>query len=174
MQAVDFSSPYLFGKMAFAVLNPALESRKYVLIKPLSPPVWTGLVSTFLACTCTLYLITHSLPCKSGVRRSYNVWFLFRTLGQQGTPSPAPARLSIRIFIGSWWFFIMVILWSYAGTLTSFMTYPGRRQTVDTVSKLQRSLNSRTFRYGTIKGTTYENFLMVNFFFTCVIDNKTP
>ncbi|XP_035210497.1 glutamate receptor-like [Stegodyphus dumicola] len=159
LMSVDFSSPYIFGKMSFVVLSPALESRKYVLIKPLSPKVWIGLISTLILCTAVLYAITHSLPCKSGIRRAYNIWFLLRTLGQQGTPSPAPARYSIRFFISFWWFFIMVILWSYAGTLTSFMTYPGRLSTIDTVAKLQRALKSHSIRYGTTKGTTYETFL---------------
>lgn len=80
-----------------------------------------------------------------------------------GTPSPAPARYSIRFFISGWWFFIMVILWSYAGTLTSFMTYPGRRPAIDTVKKLRHALVSQSIQYGTLKGTSYENFLKVNY-----------
>ncbi|GFR23045.1 lig_chan-Glu_bd domain-containing protein [Trichonephila clavata] len=39
MKAVDFSTPYLFGKIGFVVMNPALEARKLVLIKPLKPEV---------------------------------------------------------------------------------------------------------------------------------------
>ncbi|GBM78061.1 hypothetical protein AVEN_154023-1, partial [Araneus ventricosus] len=35
MKAVDFSSPYIFGKIGFIVMNPALQARKLVLIKPL-------------------------------------------------------------------------------------------------------------------------------------------
>ncbi|GIY48867.1 uncharacterized protein CDAR_81 [Caerostris darwini] len=132
---------------------------------------------TFCICTGILYIITHSLPCKDGVRRSYNIWFLFRTFGQQGTPSNAPARLSIRLFISSWWIFIMVILWCYAGTLTSFMTYPGRRPAVDTIEKLRHALDHHHIRYGTTTGTTYEHFLMTNMaevdpvFATSILEN---
>ncbi|GIY37514.1 uncharacterized protein CEXT_744881 [Caerostris extrusa] len=131
----------------------------------------------FCICTGILYIITHSLPCKDGVRRSYNIWFLFRTFGQQGTPSNAPARLSIRLFISSWWIFIMVILWCYAGTLTSFMTYPGRRPAVDTIEKLRHALDHHHIRYGTTTGTTYEHFLMTNMaevdpvFATSILEN---
>ncbi|GFR23046.1 uncharacterized protein TNCT_63121 [Trichonephila clavata] len=88
-----------------------------------------------------------------------NTRFPFHPLG---TPSPAPGRYSIRFFISFWWIFILVILWSYAGTLTSFMTYPGRRPAVDTVSKLQAALASHHITYGTITGSTYEHFLLAS------------
>ncbi|KAF8782012.1 Glutamate receptor ionotropic like protein [Argiope bruennichi] len=162
MKAVDFSSPYIFGKIGFIVMNPALQARKLVLIKPLQLEVWVTLLATLCLCTATLYLITHSLPTKRGVRSAYNIWFLLRTLGQQGTPSPAPDRYSIRFFISFWWIFILVILWSYAGTLTSFMTYPGRRPAVDTINKLRKALAAHAIRYGTTTGSTYEHFLMTN------------
>ncbi|KAG8173905.1 hypothetical protein JTE90_012963 [Oedothorax gibbosus] len=159
MKAVDFTSPYLYGKVGFVVKNPVLLGRKLVLIKPLTPPLWIALIITFFACTGALYLITHILPCKSGVRNAYNIWFLLRTLGQQGTPSPAPARYSIRFFISSWWIFILVVLWSYSGILTTFMTYPGRRPAVDTVNKLKNALKARSIKYGTTQGTSFEYFL---------------
>ncbi|XP_055934634.1 ionotropic receptor 93a-like [Argiope bruennichi] len=143
-------------------MNPALQARKLVLIKPLQLEVWVTLLATLCLCTATLYLITHSLPTKRGVRSAYNIWFLLRTLGQQGTPSPAPDRYSIRFFISFWWIFILVILWSYAGTLTSFMTYPGRRPAVDTINKLRKALAAHAIRYGTTTGSTYEHFLMTN------------
>lgn len=61
-----------------------------LVVSYLSFQVWAALVATLIVCTFVLYLITHSLPCKSGVRRSYNIWFLLRTFGQQGKSDLSP------------------------------------------------------------------------------------
>nr|XP_042906115.1 glutamate receptor ionotropic, delta-2-like isoform X1 [Parasteatoda tepidariorum] len=84
IKVMDYSSPYIFNKLSFVVLNPALESRQFVLIRPMTPTVWASIFVALILGSAALYALTHFLPTKHIVQDSYNFWYLLSTFGNEG------------------------------------------------------------------------------------------
>ncbi|KAG1666943.1 putative glutamate receptor [Nymphon striatum] len=68
-----------------------------------------------------------------------------------------PSHTGVKILISAWWLLVITLLASYGAMLTSFLTYPGKEDAIDTMVKLGKAVREGRINCGAQKGTSHYN-----------------
>ncbi|KAG1666948.1 putative glutamate receptor [Nymphon striatum] len=172
LKVADFSNTYLFNQLTFATIAPQEISKVQAPIVPFQKEVWlaymgcliiTALFLTFMATFDHKYLKS-DLEIKNDPNYDKfsvisvlgnNFWYMYgASLMQAGH---TPSHTGVKILISAWWLLVITLLASYGAMLTSFLTYPGKEDAIDTMVKLGKAVREGRINCGAQKGTSHYN-----------------
>ncbi|KAG0729585.1 hypothetical protein GWK47_030010 [Chionoecetes opilio] len=142
LQLYDFTYPFDYINMAFALATPLVSPSWLSLYLPLSGAVW--LATLLLVCLLPVVL-------KAALRREGRaVDRTLRTLLAQDLPGPLPAAPPYRLLLGAWMLFALVFGAAYRGNLTAALTIPKYPKRIESLRELVAYVDRITMSpYGT-------------------------
>lgn len=94
------------------------------------------------------------------ISNKYNIsaalWFAYSALMQQGTEFKGVQTLSVKIVIGIWWFFALIVLSSYTANLAAFLTVSRMDSPIRNFEDLAAQ---EEIQYGTIADSAIHQYL---------------
>lgn len=132
MQVVKYLYPHSIDSITYMTKPPKIKPDLFLVLRPLEPPVWIGLLFTLLL------LLLFDMFYKK-FRNSKNntevFWISLNSLLRQQVHSFLSFTTSINVWIMFWLFYSFIITTSYAGCLYSLIAIPNQ-DAIDTVDKL--------------------------------------
>nr|WCF43354.1 chemosensory receptor iGluR6 [Spodoptera frugiperda] len=168
---IDFSTPFMTLGIGILYKEPSKQPPEmFSFMAVFSKEVWYYMMLIQLALGVTMIFvgrISHKewqnpVPCIESPEELSNqfsfansVWLIIGSVMQQGSEI-APIALAPRMITSVWWFFTMVMVASYVGTLVAFLTVEKNVLPFNTVEELY---NSKSISYGAKKkGSTKQFF----------------
>ena len=84
------------------------------------------------------------------------MWFAYSALMQQGVELRGYQSVSVKIVIGIWWFFALIVLSSYTANLAAFLTVTRMDSPIGNFDDLA---NQDKIQYGTVMDTSIMDFI---------------
>ncbi|XP_023228996.1 uncharacterized protein LOC111629338 [Centruroides sculpturatus] len=131
------------------------------VVNPFTKQVWLALIFTI-----TIFGLIFRKFVKDNkgepwtLRRTY--WYLMSTLMSQGVDSNNVNRLSSRIAFGIWLLMTAVLIWGYAGILTSFMALQTDEPVPNTFDELAEGIERREYTCVLIPHVYLDRYLKVS------------
>ncbi|CAH0586965.1 unnamed protein product [Chrysodeixis includens] len=157
---IDFSTPFMTLGIGILYKEPSKQPPEmFSFMAVFSKEVWYYMVLIQLALGGTMIFvgrISHKewqnpVPCIESPEELSNqfsfansVWLIIGSVMQQGSEI-APIALAPRMITSVWWFFTMVMVASYVGTLVAFLTVEKNILPFNTVQELY---NHKSISYG--------------------------
>ncbi|XP_070563524.1 glutamate receptor 3-like [Ptychodera flava] len=173
-RVVDFSMPFMTsGLTAVYKKGTTFAGNQninlFAFLTPYQAPVWICIIVAGAVVGLTTYLLSRFSPCEGrapsnsaesrgeqdqhvGIDDAF--WFTFSTLMLQGY-SKSPRSVAVRFLGIFWFFFVIVILFTYLSTVAAFLTVERVEGPVESFEGLSRQ---SYVQYGTIKGGSSEAF----------------
>ncbi|KAG0711827.1 hypothetical protein GWK47_019774 [Chionoecetes opilio] len=124
----DFTYPFDYMRIAFALTTPLVSPSWLSLYLPLSGAVW--LATLLLVCLLPVVL-------KAALRREGRaVGRTLRILLAQDLPGPLPAAPPYRLLLAAWMLFALVFGAAYRGNLTATLTIPKYPKRIESLREL--------------------------------------
>ncbi|XP_068617322.1 glutamate receptor ionotropic, kainate 2-like [Battus philenor] len=169
--AIDFSTPFMTLGIGILYKTPSKQPPEmFSFMAVFSKEVWYYMVLVQLGLGVIMIFvgrISHKewqnpVPCIEQPEELSNqfsfansVWLIIGSVMQQGSEI-APIALAPRMITSVWWFFTMVIVASYVGTLVAFLTVEKNVLPFETVEELYKH---KSISYGAkSKGSTIDFF----------------
>uniref|UniRef100_K3YZ13 Glutamate receptor n=1 Tax=Setaria italica TaxID=4555 RepID=K3YZ13_SETIT len=136
---VDFTLPYTESGVAMVVpVKESVDKNAWIFLKPLTPGMWFG--------TIILFIYTGIV-----------IWLLELLGNNKNVQEEMVKRLTSRIVLVIWLFFLVVLKSSYTASLTSMLTVQQLQPTVTNVDELLKTGQSVGYARGSyIKGLLEE------------------
>ncbi|XP_072932713.1 glutamate receptor ionotropic, kainate 3-like [Epargyreus clarus] len=170
-KGIDFSTPFMTLGIGILYKEPSKQPPEmFSFMAVFSKEVWYYMVLVQLGLGVIMIFvgrISHKewqnpVPCIEQPEELSNqfsfansVWLIIGSVMQQGSEI-APIALAPRMITSVWWFFTMIIMASYVGTLVAFLTVEKNVLPFQTVEELY---NHKSISYGAkSKGSTIQFF----------------
>ncbi|CAK1555308.1 unnamed protein product [Leptosia nina] len=168
---IDFSIPFMSLGIGILYKEPSKQPPEmFSFMAVFSKEVWYNMVLVQSALGVIMIFVgrisqkewQNPVPCEEQPEELSNqfslansVWLIIGSVMQQGSEI-APIALAPRIITSVWWFFTMVIVASYVGTLVAFLTV---EKNVLPFQTLEELYNHKSIAYGCkSKGSTKQFF----------------
>ncbi|KAJ8716643.1 hypothetical protein PYW07_003270 [Mythimna separata] len=168
---IDFSTPFMTLGIGILYKQPSKQPPEmFSFMAVFSKEVWYYMVLIQVALGVTMIFVGHisykewqnPVPCIESPEELNNqfsfansVWLIIGSVMQQGSEI-APIALAPRMITSVWWFFTMVMVASYVGTLVAFLIVEKNVMPFKTVEELY---NHKSISYGAKKkGSTKQFF----------------
>ena len=151
---ISYSSPYRFTYLTFATNLPRSLPRFTTFLYPFTMHLWIALAVLLFLMPFILRIL---------LRRKITLGNLFfdtiKSLLYEPITSHNNDHLRDYFLQGAWLIAAMLISFSYAATLLSFLTIPLREPGVQNIKELSELVAQNKFRAGCFKGTNVVNIL---------------
>lgn len=133
--------------MVFVAPKPGLFPKYLALIRPFVGQVWALVLASLLLLTATFFIISKLEEKVSGIDLSdwssfgKSSWYVYGTMiGESMTRDTKSAGAgAMRVVVGVWMLYCLLITSAYTGNLKAFLTNPGLTSPIDTLQDVLAS-----------------------------------
>ncbi|XP_063289647.1 glutamate receptor ionotropic, delta-1 isoform X1 [Pelobates fuscus] len=162
---VDFSKRYLDYSVGILIKKPEERINIFSLFAPFDFAVWACIAAVIPVVGVLIFVLnriqavraqgsSQSGPTTSSTLHSA-IWIVYGAFVQQGGESVANS-VAMRIVMGSWWLFTLIVCSSYTANLAAFLTVSRMDNPIRTFQDLAKQMD---LSYGTVKDSSvYEYF----------------
>ncbi|XP_076834817.1 glutamate receptor ionotropic, delta-1 isoform X2 [Brachyhypopomus gauderio] len=163
---VDFSKRYLDYTVGILMSRSVEKMNMFSLLAPFDLAVWACIAAAIPVVGVMVFLLrrVQSLRCQNAgphqpasVSTSFQsaIWIVYGAFVQQGGES-IMSSVALRIAMGSWWLFTLIVCSSYTANLAAYLTVSRMDSTVRTFQDLAKQTD---LHYGTVReSAVYEYF----------------
>nr|XP_029540492.1 glutamate receptor ionotropic, delta-1-like isoform X2 [Oncorhynchus nerka] len=167
--AVDFSKRYMDYSVGILLRKPEEKINIFSLFAPFDLAVWGCIAAAIPVVGVLIFLLSkmqslrtqnppvpHQQPATQASNSLYSaIWIVYGAFVQQGGDSVA-SSVALRIVMGSWWLFTLIVCSSYTANLAAYLTVSRMDNNVRTFQDLSRQMD---VSYGTVRDSAvYEYF----------------
>ncbi|KAG7328713.1 hypothetical protein KOW79_008657 [Hemibagrus wyckioides] len=164
---VDFTKRYLDYSVGILMSKSVEKLSIFSLLAPFDLSVWVCLCAAVPVVGVMIFILRRvQTVCSRQSAATVNtantsllntVWIVYGAFTQQGVDSVV-ASVSVRIALGSWWLFTLIVCSSYTANLTVYLT---THRLDNTVRSLQDLAQQSGVNYGTVReSAVFEYFKM--------------
>ncbi|XP_078698838.1 glutamate receptor ionotropic, kainate 2-like isoform X3 [Branchiostoma floridae x Branchiostoma belcheri] len=172
-RVIDFSKPFMNVGISILYRKPQTEDRLFAFLSPLSYDIWLYVLLAYVGVSGVLFFVARFTPYEwydpdpcnpdSNVEENNftllnSFWYNIGAFMQQGSES-LPRAVSTRTVMGSWWFFMLIIISSYTANLAAFLTVERMVIPIESAEDLAAQTQ---IHYGCLQGGTTMTFFKQN------------
>ncbi|XP_066264901.1 glutamate receptor ionotropic, kainate 2-like isoform X1 [Branchiostoma lanceolatum] len=172
-KVIDFSKPFMNVGISILYRKPETEDRLFAFLSPLSYDIWLYVLLAYVGVSGVLFFVARFTPYEwydpdpcnpdSNVEENNftllnSFWYNIGAFMQQGSES-LPRAVSTRTVMGSWWFFMLIIISSYTANLAAFLTVERMVIPIESAEDLAAQTQ---IHYGCLQGGTTMTFFKQN------------
>ncbi|XP_017566057.1 glutamate receptor ionotropic, delta-1 isoform X1 [Pygocentrus nattereri] len=163
---VDFSKRYLDYSVGILMRKPEEKINIFSLFAPFDLAVWACIAAAIPVVGVLIFLLTrmqslrsqnppgpHQPPSMSSSLHSA-IWIVYGAFMQQGGDSVV-GSVALRIVMGSWWLFTLIVCSSYTANLAAYLTVSRMDNTIRTFQDLARQMD---LDYGTVRDSAVYDY----------------
>uniref|UniRef100_A0A8C6YF01 Glutamate receptor n=1 Tax=Naja naja TaxID=35670 RepID=A0A8C6YF01_NAJNA len=162
---VDFSKRYMDYSVGILIKKPEEKINIFSLFAPFDFAVWTCIAAAIPVVGVLIFVLnriqavraqnsSQSGACTSSTLHSA-IWIVYGAFVQQGGESTVNS-MAMRIVMGSWWLFTLIVCSSYTANLAAFLTVNRMDNPIRTFQDLSKQMD---VSYGTVRDSAvYEYF----------------
>ncbi|XP_052046630.1 glutamate receptor ionotropic, delta-1 [Apodemus sylvaticus] len=162
---VDFSKRYMDYSVGILIKKPEEKISIFSLFAPFDFAVWACIAAAIPVVGVLIFVLnriqavrsqsaTQPRPSASATLHSA-IWIVYGAFVQQGGESSVNS-VAMRIVMGSWWLFTLIVCSSYTANLAAFLTVSRMDNPIRTFQDLSKQLE---MSYGTVRDSAvYEYF----------------
>ncbi|XP_074986906.1 glutamate receptor ionotropic, delta-1 isoform X4 [Caretta caretta] len=162
---VDFSKRYMDYSVGILIKKPEEKISIFSLFAPFDFAVWACIAAAIPVVGVLIFVLnriqavraqnsSHPSPSASSTLHSA-IWIVYGAFVQQGGES-AINSVAMRIVMGSWWLFTLIVCSSYTANLAAFLTVSRMDNPIRTFQDLSKQMD---MSYGTVRDSAvYEYF----------------
>ncbi|KAG7325315.1 hypothetical protein KOW79_011631 [Hemibagrus wyckioides] len=161
---VDFSKRYMDYSVGILMRKPEEKINIFSLFAPFDLAVWACIAAAIPVVGVLIFLLNRmqSLRCQnpagapSTMSNSLHsaVWLVYGAFVNQGGDT-AVGSVALRIVMGSWWLFTLIVCSSYTANLAAYLTVSRMDNTVRTFQDLARQVD---LDYGTVRDSAVYDY----------------
>ncbi|CAL1599541.1 unnamed protein product [Knipowitschia caucasica] len=162
---VDFTKRYHDYSVGILLRRPVERLDMFSLLAPFEPSVWFCLAASVPLVGVLLFLLnrlhalrnsnSHNAPGQSGTSSLQGaIWIVYGAFLQQGGDGVMNS-VALRIVMGSWWIFTLIVCSSYTANLAAYLTVTRMDQQIRTFQDLSRQLD---LDYGTVRDSAVYDY----------------
>ncbi|XP_046710172.1 glutamate receptor ionotropic, delta-1-like isoform X1 [Silurus meridionalis] len=161
---VDFSKRYMDYSVGILMRKPEEKINIFSLFAPFDLAVWACIAAAIPVVGVLIFLLNRmqSLRCQnppgapSSISNSLHsaVWLVYGAFVHQGGDS-AVGSVALRIVMGSWWLFTLIVCSSYTANLAAYLTVSRMDNTIRTFQDLARQVD---LDYGTVRDSAVYDY----------------
>ncbi|XP_062861752.1 glutamate receptor ionotropic, delta-1-like [Trichomycterus rosablanca] len=163
---VDFTKRYLDYSVGILMSKSVEKLSIFSLLAPLDLSVWVCIGATVPVMGVVIFILrrvqavcSHQ-PASANASLLNTMWVVYGAFAQQGVESVV-SSVSVRIALGSWWLFTLIVCSSYTANLTVYLSTNRLDNTIRSLQDLARQSgvnygtvrDSAVFHYFRMKGT---------------------
>lgn len=162
---VDFSKRYMDYSVGILIKKPEEKINIFSLFAPFDFAVWACIAAAIPVVGVLIFVLNRiqavraqsspqASPSASSTLHSA-IWIVYGAFVQQGGESTANS-VAMRIVMGSWWLFTLIVCSSYTANLAAFLTVSRMDNPIRTFQDLAKQID---LSYGTVRDSSvYEYF----------------
>ncbi|KAM5141048.1 glutamate receptor ionotropic, delta-1 isoform 3-T3 [Mantella aurantiaca] len=162
---VDFSKRYLDYSVGILIKKPEERINIFSLFAPFDFAVWACIAAVIPVVGVLIFVLNRIQAVRAQTSSQANastsstlhsaIWIVYGAFVQQGGESVANS-VAMRIVMGSWWLFTLIVCSSYTANLAAFLTVSRMDNPIRTFQDLAKQMD---LSYGTVKDSSvYEYF----------------
>ncbi|KAK1794369.1 hypothetical protein P4O66_011248 [Electrophorus voltai] len=163
---VDFSKRYMDYSVGILMRKPEEKINIFSLFAPFDLTVWACIAAAIPVVGVLIFLLTRMQSLRSqnppGPHQSQPVtstlhsaiWIVYGAFMQQGGDSPV-GSVALRIVMGSWWLFTLIVCSSYTANLAAYLTVSRMDNSIRTFQDLARQVD---LDYGTVRDSAVYDY----------------
>nr|XP_014341697.1 PREDICTED: glutamate receptor ionotropic, delta-1 [Latimeria chalumnae] len=161
---VDFSKRYMDYSVGILIKKPEEKINIFSLFAPFDFAVWACIATAIPVVGVLIFVLNRAqsvrsqLPAQSNPSPSSSlhsaIWIVYGAFVQQGGESPMNS-VAMRIVMGSWWLFTLIVCSSYTANLAAFLTVSRMDNNIRTFQDLAKQLD---MSYGTVKDSSVYSY----------------
>ncbi|XP_069045115.1 glutamate receptor ionotropic, delta-1 isoform X3 [Lepisosteus oculatus] len=166
---VDFTKRYMDYSVGILLRKPEEKINIFSLFAPFDLAVWACIAAAIPVVGVLIFVLnriqsvrtqnptTHQQqPPSSSVSTSLHsaIWVVYGAFVQQGGDSIV-SSMALRIVMGSWWLFTLIVCSSYTANLAAYLTVSQMDNTVRTFQDLAKQMD---LSYGTVRDTAVYSY----------------
>ncbi|XP_048842702.1 glutamate receptor ionotropic, delta-1 isoform X1 [Brienomyrus brachyistius] len=165
---VDFSKRYLDYSVGILLRKPEEKINIFSLFAPFDLAVWACIAAAIPLVGVLIFLLNrmqsgrsqnppgpHQAPLASVSSSLHSaIWVVYGAFVQQGGDS-ATGSMALRIVMGSWWLFTLVVCSSYTANLAAYLTVSRMDNTIRTFQDLAKQMD---LSYGTVRDSAVYDY----------------
>uniref|UniRef100_G1NVJ4 Glutamate receptor n=1 Tax=Myotis lucifugus TaxID=59463 RepID=G1NVJ4_MYOLU len=162
---VDFSKRYMDYSVGILLKKPEEKISIFSLFAPFDFAVWACIAAAIPVVGVLIFVLNRmqavtaqaaAQPRPSGSATLHSaIWIVYGAFVQQGGESSVNS-VAMRIVMGSWWLFTLIVCSSYTANLAAFLTVSRMDSPIRTFQDLSKQVE---LPYGTVRGSAvYEYF----------------
>ncbi|TTN67643.1 Glutamate receptor ionotropic, delta-1 [Bagarius yarrelli] len=161
---VDFSKRYMDYSVGILMRKPEEKINIFSLFAPFDLAVWACIAAAIPVVGVLIFLLNRmqSLRCQnpagapSSMSKSLHsaVWLVYGSFVHQGGDSVV-GSVALRIVMGSWWLFTLIVCSSYTANLAAYLTVSRMDNTIRTFQDLARQVE---LDYGTVRDSAVYDY----------------
>lgn len=158
---VDFSKRYLDYSVGILLRKPQEKVDVFSLLAPFEPAVWACVAAAIPVVGVLIFLLNrlHSLRNSNsqsapGQTLQSAIWIVYGAFLQQGGEGVV-GSVALRIVMGSWWLFTLIVCSSYTANLAAYLTVSRMDHNIRTFQDLSRQMD---LDYGTVRDSAVYDY----------------
>ncbi|KAM9326965.1 glutamate receptor ionotropic, delta-1 [Gastrophryne carolinensis] len=162
---VDFSKRYLDYSVGILIKKPEERINIFSLFAPFDFAVWACIAAVIPVVGVLIFVLNRIQAVRAQTSSQAHaspsstlhsaIWIVYGAFVQQGGDSVANS-VAMRIVMGSWWLFTLIVCSSYTANLAAFLTVSRMDNPIRTFQDLAKQMD---LSYGTVKDSAvYEYF----------------
>uniref|UniRef100_A0A8C6UK38 Glutamate receptor n=1 Tax=Neogobius melanostomus TaxID=47308 RepID=A0A8C6UK38_9GOBI len=162
---VDFSKRYLDYSVGILLRKPVERLDMFSLLAPFEPSVWACVAASIPVVGVLIFLLNrlHALrnansqnaPGQSGAGSLHSaIWIVYGAFLQQGGDGVI-GSVALRIVMGSWWLFTLIVCSSYTANLAAYLTVSRMDHHIRTFQDLSHQME---LDYGTVRDSAVYDY----------------
>uniref|UniRef100_A0A8C1KW86 Glutamate receptor n=2 Tax=Cyprinus carpio TaxID=7962 RepID=A0A8C1KW86_CYPCA len=163
---VDFSKRYMDYSVGILHRKPEEKINIFSLFAPFDLAVWACIAAAIPVVGVLIFLLTRMQMLRSqnppGAHHNSSmsnslhsaIWIVYGAFVQQGGDSVV-GSVALRIVMGSWWLFTLIVCSSYTANLAAFLTVSRMDNTIRTFQDLARQMD---YAYGTVRDSAVYDY----------------
>ncbi|RXN32771.1 glutamate receptor delta-1 isoform X1 [Labeo rohita] len=163
---VDFSKRYMDYSVGILHRKPEEKINIFSLFAPFDLAVWACIAAAIPVVGVLIFLLTRMQMLRSqnppGAHHTSSmsnslhsaIWIVYGAFVQQGGDSVV-GSVALRIVMGSWWLFTLIVCSSYTANLAAFLTVSRMDNTIRTFQDLARQMD---YAYGTVRDSAVYDY----------------
>ncbi|XDV44854.1 hypothetical protein PO909_013072, partial [Leuciscus waleckii] len=163
---VDFSKRYMDYSVGILHRKPEEKINIFSLFAPFDLAVWACIAAAIPVVGVLIFLLTRMQMLRSqnppGAHHASSmfnslhsaIWIVYGAFVQQGGDSVV-GSVALRIVMGSWWLFTLIVCSSYTANLAAFLTVSRMDNTIRSFQDLARQMD---FAYGTVRDSAVYDY----------------
>ncbi|XP_073684791.1 glutamate receptor ionotropic, delta-1 isoform X1 [Garra rufa] len=164
---VDFSKRYMDYSVGILHRKPEEKINIFSLFAPFDLAVWACIAAAIPVVGVLIFLLTRMQMLRSqnppGAHHTTSsmsnslhsaIWIVYGAFVQQGGDSVV-GSVALRIVMGSWWLFTLIVCSSYTANLAAFLTVSRMDNTIRTFQDLARQMD---YAYGTVRDSAVYDY----------------
>uniref|UniRef100_A0A8C8I1H0 Glutamate receptor n=1 Tax=Oncorhynchus tshawytscha TaxID=74940 RepID=A0A8C8I1H0_ONCTS len=165
---VDFSKRYMDYSVGILLKKPEEKINIFSLFAPFDLAVWGCIAAAIPVVGVLIFLLSrmqslrtqnppvpHQQPANQASNSLHSaIWIVYGAFVQQGGDSVV-SSVALRIVMGSWWLFTLIVCSSYTANLAAYLTVSRMDTTVRTFQDLSRQMD---VSYGTVRDSAVYDY----------------